>query len=119
MRYTKAMSTPLRVLTALLALLYFGASLFHSGLVVRASILDAAAIPEALLGLVLVAGLVGLIRSAALTYGIVIAGTLFGLSIVIARGALGVDLAIHIAMLVGLGIGVTLIVVGRQRRSSR
>jgi hypothetical protein len=108
------MSTLLRVLTALLALLYFAASLFHAGLVVRASILDAAAIPEALLGLILLAGLVGLIRSVAVTYGIVIAGTLVGLSIVIARGALGVDLLIHVAMLVGLGIGVALIMAGRR-----
>ncbi len=111
------MSRPLRILTALLALLYFGASLFHSGFIVRASILDAAAIPEALLGLVLVAGLVGLIRSAAITYGIVIAGTIFGLSIVIARGALGVDLLIHIAMLIGLGLGVALVLA--ERRASR
>ena len=112
------MTGALRVVTALNAVLYFGASLFHSGTLVRGSALDAATIPEALLGLVLVAGLLGVIRSARLTYAIVIAGTLFGLGIVIARGALGVDLGIHIAMLVGLGIGVALIVTGRARRSA-
>jgi len=114
--YPQTMTGPLRVVTALNAILYFGASLFHSGIVVHASILDAAAIPEALLGLVLVAGLLGLIRSARVAYAIVIVGTLFGLSIVIARGALGVDLWIHIAMLTGLGIGLTLILTGRRSR---
>ncbi len=61
------MTGPLRIVTALCALLYFGASVFHSGILVRGSILDAATIPEAVLGLVLVGGLLGLIRSALLT----------------------------------------------------
>ena len=112
------MSGPLRVLTVVNALLYFGASLFHSGIVVRASVLDAATIPEALLGLVLGAGLVGLIRSPLVTYLIVLAGTLFGLTIVVLRGALGVDLWIHIAMLVGLGLGLVLIFRARGRAAS-
>ncbi len=114
----ETMTGPLRIVTALCALLYFGASLFHSGILVRGSILDAATIPEALLGLVLVGGLLGLIRSALLTYGIVIAGTLFGLTIVVARGALGVDLWIHIAMLTGLAIGLALILTGKRRRAA-
>ena len=112
------MNGTLRGLTALLALIYFGASLFHSGLIVRGSALDAATIPEAILGLVLVAGLVGLIRSALVTYLIVLAGTLFGLSIVVLRGALGVDLWIHIAMLAGLGLGLALILRSRGRAAS-
>jgi hypothetical protein len=108
------MTGSLRVITAINVVLYFGASLFHSGLIVRASALDAATIPEALLGLVLLAGLVGAIRSPRLVYGIVLAGTLFGLAIVVARGALGVDLWIHIAMLVGLGLGFWLIFRGTR-----
>ena len=72
------------------------------------------AIPEALLGLVLVAGQVGLIRSALVTYLIIVAGTLFGLTIVVLRGALGVDLWIHLAMLAGLGLGLWLILRGRR-----
>jgi hypothetical protein len=108
------MKGPLRVVTSINAVLYFGASLFHSGLVVRASVLDAATIPEALLGLVLLAGLMGLIRSALVTYMIVLAGTLFGLTIVVLRGALGVDLWIHIAMLAGLGLGLWLILRGSR-----
>jgi hypothetical protein len=108
------MKGPLRVVTSINAVLYFGASLFHSGLVVRASVLDAATIPEALLGLVLLGGLMGLIRSALVTYVIVLAGTLFGLTIVVLRGALGVDLWIHIAMLAGLGLGLWLILRGSR-----
>jgi hypothetical protein len=112
------MSGTLRGLTALLALIYFGASLFHSGLIVRGSVLDAATIPEAILGLVLVAGLVGLIRSPLVTYGVVLAGTLFGLTIVVLRGALGVDLWIHIAMLAGLAVGIALALRERRRIAS-
>jgi hypothetical protein len=103
------MTGPLRIITAINVVLYFGASLFHSGLIVRDSALDAATIPEALLGFVLLAGLVGAVRSPRLVYGIVLAGTLFGLAIVVARGALGVDLWIHVAMLAGLGLGFWLI----------
>ncbi len=47
-----------------------------------------------------------------------IAGTLFGLTIVIARGALGVDLWIHIAMLTGLAIGLVFILTGKRRRAA-
>jgi len=103
------MAGPLRIVTAINAALYLGASLFHSGVIVRGSVLDAATIPEALLGLVLLAGLFGAIRSPRLVYGIVLAGTLVGLAIVVARGALGIDLWIHIAMLAGLGLGFWLI----------
>jgi hypothetical protein len=108
------MTGPLRIVTAINVVLFLGASLFHSGLIVRGSVLDAATIPEALLGLVMLAGLVGAIRSLRLVYGIVLAGTLFGLAIVVARGALGVDLWIHIAMLAGLALGLWLIFRGTR-----
>jgi hypothetical protein len=98
----------LRAVTLVNVVLYFGASLFHSGIITGGRF-DGATIPEAILGLILVAGLLGLIRSARLTYAIVIAGTLLGLAIVIVSGAPSVDRWIHIAMLTGLGIGLALI----------
>ena len=53
-------------------------------------------------------GLVGWL-SARVAYVIALAGTLFGLSIVVARGLLGVDLWIHVLMLVGLAAGFALL----------
>jgi len=103
------MSGPIRTVTIALVVVYAAAVAYHSGLLVPSGTLTAAAIAEGLLGLVLVALLVGLIRSALAAYAIVLAGTLFGLSIVIARGLFGLDLAIHIVMLVGPGIGLALI----------
>ena len=44
-----------------------------------------------------------------------LAGTLFGLTIVVLRGALGVDLWIHVAMLTGLLVGLALILRERGR----
>src|SRR5438874_1325481 len=84
----------------------------RSGVLVTAGALAPAAIAEALLGLVLVAGLLGWL-SPRVAYGIALAGTLFGLSIVVARGLLGVDLWIHILMLVGLALAFALIFVRR------
>jgi hypothetical protein len=106
------MSGLLRSVTVANAILYFGASLFHSGAITRGPF-DAATIPEAILGLILVAGALGLVRSARLTYAIVIAVTLLGLGIVIATGAPSVDLWIHIAMFTGLGMGLALILRSR------
>ena len=77
-------------------------------MLVPAGALSAAAIAEALLGLVLVVGLVGWL-SARVVYVIALAGTLFGLSIVVARGLLGVDLWIHVLMLVGLAVAFALL----------
>jgi hypothetical protein len=108
------MDRTLRALTIVNALIYFGAALYHSGVLVAAGALAPASIAEFLLGLVLVATLVGIV-SPRLAYGIVLAGTLFGLSIVVARGLLGVDLWIHVVMLAGLGLGFALIF---GRRSS-
>jgi hypothetical protein len=97
------MGGPLRALTILNALIYFGASLYHSGVLVSAGALGPASIAEALLGLVLVTALFGWV-SPRIAYGIVLAGTIFGLSIVVARGFLGVDLWIHVVMLAGLAV---------------
>ena len=53
-----------------------------------------------------------------MTYLIVLAGTLFGLTIVVLRGALGVDLWIHVAMVAGLLVGLALILRARGRTVS-
>lgn len=102
------MNGTLRALTIVNALVYFAASAYHSGLVVPAGALTAASVAEALLGLVLVAALAGLIRPR-LAYVIVLAGTLFGLTIVVLRGLLGVDLWIHVVMLAGLALAFVLL----------
>ena len=102
------MSGTLRLVTIVNAIIYFGAATYHSGVLVTAGALAPAAIAEALLGLVLVAGLLGWL-SPRVAYGIALAGTLFGLSIVVARGLLGVDLWIHVLMLVGLAAGFALL----------
>ena len=98
----------LRALTIVNALIYFGAAAYHSGVLVPAGALAPASIAEALLGLVLVVALVGWI-SPRIAYGIVLAGTLFGLTIVVLRGLLGVDLWIHVVMLAGLGVAFALL----------
>jgi len=102
------MSGTLRVVTIVNALIYFGAATYHSGVVVAAGALGPASIAEALLGLVLVVALVGWL-SPRLAYGIVLAGTLFGLTIVVLRGLLGVDLWIHVVMLAGLAVAFALL----------
>jgi hypothetical protein len=98
----------LRVLTTLNALIYFAAAAYHSGVLVQAGALAPASIAEGLLGLVLVAALVGL-TSPRIAYVVVLAGTLFGLTIVVLRGLLGVDLWIHVVMLAGLAVAFALI----------
>jgi len=102
------MSGSLRVVTIVNAVIYFAAAVYHSGLLVSAGALAAASIAEFLLGLVLVAALLSLLGPR-IAYGIVLAGTLFGLTIVVLRGLLGVDLWIHVAMLVGLAVAFVLI----------
>jgi hypothetical protein len=107
------MSATLRVVTIVNALIYFGAAIYHSGVLVSAGALGPASIAEGLLGLVLVAALAGFI-SPRIAYAIVLAGTLFGLTIVVLRGLLGVDLWIHVAMLAGLVVGFALMFARRR-----
>ena len=102
------MSGTLRVVTLLNALIYFAAATYHSGVLVPAGALAPASIAEALLGLVLVVALVGWL-SPRIAYAIVLAGTIFGLTIVVLRGLLGVDLWIHVVMLAGLAVGFALL----------
>ena len=107
------MSGALRVVTVLNALIYFAAAIYHSGLLVPAGALAAASIAEALLGLVLIGSLVGWV-SPRIAYVIVLAGTLFGLTIVVLRGLLGVDLWIHVVMLAGLAVAFALLFTRRS-----
>jgi len=102
------MSGMLRLVTIVNALIYFGAATYHSGVLVAAGALAPASIAEALLGFVLVVALVGWL-SPRIAYAIVLAGTIFGLTIVVLRGLLGVDLWIHVVMLAGLAVGFTLL----------
>src|SRR5438876_9749911 len=98
------MSGMLRLVTIVNALIYFGAATYHSGVPVAAGALAPASIAEALLGVVLVVALVGWL-SPRIAYAIVLAGTIFGLTIVILRGLVGVDLLIHVVILAGLAVG--------------
>jgi len=102
------MSGILRAVTIVNALIYFGAATYHSGVLVAAGALAPASIAEALLGVVLVVALVGWL-SPRIAYAIVLAGTIFGLTIVILRGLVGVDLWIHVVMLAGLAVGFALL----------
>jgi hypothetical protein len=107
------MSGTLRVVTIVNALIYFGAATYHSGLLVAAGASAPATIAEALLGLVLVAALVGVL-SPWVAYGITLAGTLLGLSIILAVGDFGVDLWIHVIMFAGLAVAFALLVSARR-----
>jgi hypothetical protein len=109
------MGGALRVVTIVNALIYFIAATYHSGVLIAAGALAPASIAEALLGLVLVTALIGLV-SPRIAYAIVLAGTLFGLSIVVARGLLGVDLWIHVVMLAGLFAAFGLLFARRSTR---
>jgi hypothetical protein len=111
------MTPSLRVLTVLLVLVYFFAAAVHAGLLPAVGgPLGFAPVVEAALGVVMLATLAGLIRSALTGYAIAAAGTLFGFAIVLARGLGGFDLGAHLVMLVGVGIGFALI---RAQRSTR
>ncbi|MBI4345973.1 MAG: hypothetical protein HY553_03910 [Elusimicrobia bacterium] len=107
------MTPSLRLVTVALAALYFTAAAYHSGLVIAAGALAPASIAEALLGLVLLAAVANPVR-ASIAYVVVLAGTLFGLAIVVARGPLGIDLAIHVVMLLGLVVAFAMLLWSRR-----
>ena len=106
------MSGTLRVVTAANMLVYFAAAAYHSGLFVPAGALAPASIAEALL-----VTLAGVLRPW-IAYVIVLAGTLFGLTIVVLRGLLGVDFWIHVVMLAGLGVAFWLLFARRTTAST-
>ena len=70
----------LRGVTIVLALVYLGASAYHSGLIIPAGALTPASVAEALLGLVLIMTIFGFLGPR-LGYGVVLLGILFGLTI--------------------------------------
>ena len=114
------MSGPLRGITAVAVLVYFFAAAAHSGLVgalseVTAPI-TAAAIVEAILGLVLLEALLFPV-TARMACTAALLGTLFGLAIVIVRGLGGFDLGIHFVMLALLASGFAFIFRGGATRS--
>jgi hypothetical protein len=98
------MSVALRAVTVLAALVYFFAAAAHAGLIAVTGPIGAAAIVEAVLGLVLVAAAIGRL-SPRLAYPVALVGTLFGLAIVLLRGLGGFDVAIHFVMLAILAVG--------------
>ncbi len=90
------MSTPTRVLMAVAALTLLVASAVHSGLLGPVDPVEGAALPEAVIGVVLIAGLLGALlwwpRSWSLALGatlFAVVGTLLGLRFTLPRGAPG------------------------------
>ena len=113
-------SGTLRAVTVVAVVIYFFAATAHSGLVgalsgVTAPI-AAAAIVEAILGLVLLEALL-FPATTRVAYSAALLGTLFGLAIVVVRGLGGFDLGIHFAMLALLAFGFALIFRGGATRS--
>ena len=109
------MSSRLRAITIVVALLYFAASLFHAG-VINGRTLPGAVIPEAVLGAVLL--VVAILRRWAIAaYVIVLLGTIFGFTIVLPGGLADIDVQIHLAMFAGLAV--CFAVWAWERRASR
>ncbi|MGH2472795.1 MAG: hypothetical protein ACRDG6_10385 [Candidatus Limnocylindria bacterium] len=77
------MTGTLRIVTSVNALIYFAAAIYHSGVLSAAGASAPAAIAEALLGLVLVAALMGVLSPWS-AYGVAFAGTLLGLAVAFA-----------------------------------
>src|SRR5256885_15503034 len=92
------MSVALRAVSVIAALVYFFAAAAHAGLIAVTGPIGAAAIVEAVLGLVLVAAAIGRL-SPRLAYPVALVGTVFGLAIVLLRGLGGVGAALPLVML--------------------
>jgi len=97
-------SASLRGVSVIAALVYFFAASAHAGLITVTGPITAAAIVEAILGLVLAAAAIGWL-SPRLAYPVALVGTLFGLAIVLLRGLGGFDIGIHFVMLAILAVG--------------
>src|SRR5436309_14171007 len=102
-----ALAPNLRTVTLLAALVYFFAAAAHAGQIPITGPIPSAAVVETILGVVLVAALVGSL-SPRVAYGMALIGTLFGLGIVLLRGLGGFDLGVHFVMLALLGTGFVL-----------
>jgi hypothetical protein len=117
------MSAPIRGLMLVTALTLFAASAIHSGLLSALDPFDAAAVPEAVIGIVLTAGAVGALlwwpRAWPFALGatlFAVLGTLVGLRFTLPRGEPG-DIAYHVTLLLMLMLLTVLLV--RQRRRAR
>ena len=116
----------LTAVTTANALLYLAAALFHSGVPLPLTIFErspAASVAEGLIGVVLAVAAAMLVRapSTRFTWGayvFALAGTLLGLSIILATRTGGPDLWIHFFMLAGLGAGFALLLAARGRTRS-
>lgn len=121
----------LTVVTIVNALLYLAASLFHTGVTIPLGSLvigfpapsPPASIAEGLIGVVLFVAAVTLFRAGSIrlawgAYIFALAGTLLGLSIIIATRTGGPDLWIHFFMLAGLAAGFALLAAARGRTRS-
>jgi hypothetical protein len=80
MRQTDGMTGQLWMVSIAIALYYFGVSIYHFW---RASGVEPAVIAEAILGLVMTAGIVGVIRSPLLTYILMLAGIALGFALIL------------------------------------
>jgi hypothetical protein len=80
MRQTDGMTGQLWMVSIAIALYYFGVSIYHFW---RASGVEPAVIAEAILGLVMTAGIVGVIRSPLLTYILMLAGLALGFALIL------------------------------------
>jgi len=115
------MITPIRILMILAALTLFTASAIHAGLLGAFDPFEAAALPEAIIGAVLLAGAVGTLfrwpgswplAFSATLFAVV--GTLVGLRFTLPRGEPG-DIAYHVSLLLAL-LALTVLLVQRRRR---
>jgi hypothetical protein len=122
----------LTLVTTVNALLYLVASLLHTGVTIPLGSLvigfpapsQPASIAEGLIGVALSVAAVTLFRAGSIrlvwgAYIFALAGTLLGLSIIIATGTGGPDLWIHFFMLAGLAAGFALLMAARGRIRSR
>lgn len=119
------------LLTTVNALLYLAASLLHTGVTIPLGPLviafpapsPPASIAEGLIGVVLSVAAVTLFRAGSIrlvwgAYIFALAGTLLGLSIILAARVGGPDLWIHFVMLAGLATGFALLAGARGRTRS-
>ena len=108
------------------ALLYLAAALFHSGVPLPITVFQPsppAGVAEGLIGVVLAVAAAMLVRapSTRFTWGayvFALAGTLLGLSIILAARIGGPDLWVHFVMLAGLALGFALLARARGRTRS-
>jgi uncharacterized membrane protein AbrB (regulator of aidB expression) len=115
--------TPIRILMVLAALTLFIASAIHSGLLGPLDPFEAAALPEAIIGAVLMASALGALfwwpsswpfALGATLFAVV--GTLVGLRFTLPRGEPG-DIVYHVSLLGVLLVLTVLLVRGRRRHA--